>query len=109
MFRYNTGLVYDWGPANSVSVIQYADGVMRVPSWHILFVNVYIRNESAGAGRTEDRGWMWRCSFCTTGWHEVPTIFDEYYGSAGVYTRVAFFVEIWVWTYQNGWEALDYL
>ena len=109
MLRNDTGSVYNWGPPNSFSVVHFGNRALRVPAWQIIFVNAYIRNESAGAGRVEDHGWIWRCSFCTTGWHQVPSIFEEYYGSAGVYRRVAFFVEIWVWTQEGGWEALDYL
>ena len=112
--QYNSrGNVTHWGYSNSHALVEGSidglHGVLRVPAWAILWVDVYIADIPNPRLRRSDRKWALYARYAVTRWEDVRPIFDCWFGTAGYHHRVSFSVAEWIWTWEAGWEWDDQL
>ena len=100
--------VSDWGQPSKQEADMMGDDIDYVEYWEILWVNIYVR-DFAGyyCGFRGDRGWTHYACFPVKAWCYISDVFDEYLGTAGLYHRVSFHVESWLWSGRSNWEIDD--
>ena len=55
-----------------------------------------------------DIGWQRAGVFQVPDLAKLNEVFNQYYKDLGLYKRVAFWVEEWIWTAEAGYETMDY-
>ena len=71
-------------------------------------MNAYVRNFPAHRRLyREDAGWMHWAFYPVRDWCYIRDVFDEYFGTGGLYERVSFQVETWTWSSVGAWEIDD--
>ena len=83
-----------------------------VPYWHYLFVQVFVRDTwlpDRLPSYAYDDGWWLYCSYIVDSWDAILTTFTSFLHSQGIYHRVGFFVESWIWSPLDGWQSRDWL
>ena len=120
MQHANDGRVTDWGPPNSTSLVEgwvVVEGpaclsphpfIQQVPCWKVLHVDIYVLRDGPQL-QPGDSGWGHYVSYVVHDWEDVRPIFDRCFGTGGLYNRVRFSVESWLWTAEAGWECDDQL
>ena len=100
--------VTDWGQRSRREVEWVRGEVQHVEYWDILWVNAYVRNFPANRRlHREDPGWVHWAFYPVRDWWYIRYVFDEYFGTAGLYERVSFQVETWTWSNSGAWEIDD--
>ena len=113
------GIIVHWGEPNDHMFVDIKNPelatrydvqklVLNAPAWKVLYVRVYDRNNLGDhSSLPGDHGWTYVCNYSVINWTDIRPVFDKYWATSGVYERVAFFVETWVYTEQQGWQVDD--
>ena len=96
--------VVEWGPGTSGHLVDLEEGVLAVEGWEVLWVDAYVRGYKLGDAGWGDSPWA---TFPVLQWSEIPNVFESFFATGGLYTRVSFHVEKWIWTRECGWECDD--
>ena len=101
--------VVDWGPPNGQYLRQENRGPLyQVSSWTVLHVQVWHRYPRTARWYTGEH-WDFRGSFYCGDWSEIGVLFERYFATGGLYERVAFCVEGFEWTWEDGWMTEDHV
>ena len=100
--------VTDWGRRSKYEYIfcRY-EHASYASIWTVLWVSVYVRDFPAEVARPSS--WALWARYPAKTFEDIPTLFERYLGTAGLYKRVCYSVEEWEWSEQNGWEATDHV
>ena len=105
--RNGDGDVVSWGPPNRQHLVERPPqpGVHVDPAWSVVWVTVWVQWADP-----QNRGYGWHefGTFAAEGFERAAFVFDEYYGTAGLYNRASFSSEQWIWTEAGGWEPEDH-
>ena len=99
--------VIDWGPATGTHLVDPERRLQVVECWQVLWVNAYVRHFPRRSQLCGEPGWVHWATFPVMQWSEIPNVFKDYFATGGLYTRVSFHVEAWIWTKQCGWTCDD--
>ena len=98
-----------WGRSTRQEIERIGNQVMqRVNYWDILWVDVYVRDfANIYSGYHGVKAWIFYRRYPVREWCDIRRVFDEYLCTAGLYARVSFHVEQWMWSMENEWEIDD--
>ena len=99
--------VFDWGPATGTDLVDPERHLKKVDCWHVLWVNAYARGFPGPSQFYGVPGWVHWGIFPVMQWSEIPNVFQEHFAGGGLYQRVCFHVEAWIWKEQCGWTCDD--
>ena len=102
--NWNKLRVFDWGLATGTHLVDVGHRVLDVECWRVLWVEAYVRDFAIGSEFAHEEGWKHWATFPVLLWYEIPRVFHLFFGTMGLYRRVSFHVEEWVWTQEDGWE-----
>ena len=101
--------VVDWGPPNSRYLRQEGvDPPYFASSWKLLSVQIWYRFPRHARWYTGDH-WSFCDYFWCKDWSQIPLLFDHYWATGGFYERVAFCVEAYDWTWEDGLMMEDHV
>ena len=92
--------VEDWGPATDRFVIGW-------DCWRVIWVEAYVRDFTRRSGFVHVKGWKHWATFPVLRWRHIPRVFHTWFGTLGLFRRVSFHVEEWIWTQEEGWKFDD--
>ena len=96
------GIVVDWGDANHLIVLDPSDST-TTPAWKVIRVHVYKKFSMSHSDAHEDR-WVYSHEFSVSHWKYIGEVYDRFYACCGVYKRISFFVETFLYTEEQGWK-----
>ena len=112
--------VTDWGEPSRHMIVPVNrldpwNGSWKIVEyWDILWVNAYVRHFPADRRldiqldvAIQESGWTHWALYSVKSWCYIRDVFDEYFGTAGLYHRVSFQVETWTWSRSGTWEIDD--
>ena len=94
--------VMNWG-RSSRQEISNAEGLMQSVLYRdICWVDVYVRDfANIYSGYHGVKAWIFYWRYPVREWCDIRRVFDEYLCTAGLYARVSFHVEQWMWSMEN--------
>ena len=100
----------DWGPSNFTVLedkLSPLPGVVPVEAWRVLRIDAYIKDIEIPHGDRYENCWLHQARFWVMNWADIEPTFARYFGTAGLYHRVSFCVEVMTWTENEGWSYED--
>ena len=103
--READGEVVSWGSPDIKHLLDVQPGhIEEVLAWSVLWVSVWVTYANQ---RRHGHGWQLYATFAVEDYDVLRPTFDAYFGTCGLYKRLRFEVEHWIWTAEGGWEAED--
>ena len=98
-FLYDeSGLVIDWGRPN----IQECTVNGWVDAWQMWKVTIWWKRTSYP--------WHEKCTFYVERFNRIPQHYQKYFECGDGHTdRIVFSMEVWIWTFEEGWAYKDYM
>ena len=106
LFQRNAdGAVIGWGNPDGKALVQVGMSIRQVDAWSVFWVDAYVIY--ARDTLPPPQGMHYH-TYAVDDDTMIRTVFDAYFGNAGVYKRVRFTSEEWIWTEEEGWEPEDH-
>ena len=101
--------VVNWGPANTEFLSMTGNHrTQLVPAWKLLSVQFWYRYPRHTPWYTGEQ-WTFGDYFWCKDWAQIPVIFNHYWATGGQYERVAYCVEAYDWTWEDGLMTEDHV
>ena len=102
--------VMHWGRPSKFEYVACRDGLAReAATWVVFWVAVYVRDFPDPRRHDKTSGWILWTHYPTKAFGEIHRLFERHLDAGGLYKRVAYCIEEWEWTEQNGWEHADHV
>ena len=103
--------VMHWGRPSKFEYVDCRDGLaLEAATWVVFWVAVYVCDfPDPRRGHCKNSGWIFWTHYPTKAFGDIHRLFERHLDIGGVYKRVAYCIEEWEWTEQNGWVHADHV